>query len=360
MPYKEGKRWRGVVRFTPTHGPIIRRTKFFETKKQAGDWEGETVKALKVADQRNPAKADVIGRALTVTEWANRYLDHVEATMCRKTYNEKLLAFQRLGAFLRDDRSLVGRISLHVVLEHLAMVSRTVTGNSANKDRKNLAAAWVWGIKYLNLDRDNPFQHVDRFPEDRHPRYVPPLGDFRKVVDLAGPRRRQLLLLAFHTAPRRSELWKLKWSEVDFGSGLVGYWTRKRRSGNAEFDELPMSAGLRAKLAEWKLVSGSEDLVFGSRFNGLLDPNNRWLKRLCAEAGVKPFGFHGIRHLAARVAIDNGATIMEVKHLLRHKSIATTQRYILRTKKTTGAVDALDAALADAVRGRARENDTCG
>lgn len=97
MPYKEGKRWRGVVRFTPTHGPIIRRTKFFETKKQAGDWEGETVKALKVADQRNPAKADVIGRALTVMEWANRYLDHLEATMCRKTYNEKRSAFQRMG-----------------------------------------------------------------------------------------------------------------------------------------------------------------------------------------------------------------------------------------------------------------------
>ena len=107
---------------------------------------------------------------------------------------------------------------------------------------------------------------------------------------------------------------------------------------------------IRAKLAEWKLVSDSEDLVFGSRFNGLLDPNNGWLKRLCAEAGVKQFGFHGIRHLAARVAIENGATIMEVKHLLRHKSIATTQRYILRTEKTSGALDALDAAPADAVR----------
>ncbi|WP_316896788.1 tyrosine-type recombinase/integrase [Pseudodesulfovibrio indicus] len=107
---------------------------------------------------------------------------------------------------------------------------------------------------------------------------------------------------------------------------------------------------IRAKLAEWKLVSGAEDLVFGSRFNGLLAPNNRWLKRLCSGDGVKPFGFHGIRHLAARVAIENGATIMEVKHLLRHKSIATTQRYILRTEKTSGALDALDAAPADAVR----------
>lgn len=281
------------------------------------------------------------GRALTVTQWANRYFDHVKATMCRKTFNEKRFAFQRLGAFLSDDRSLVGRIRLHVALEHLARVSRAVTGNSANKDRKNLAASWVWGIKYLNLDWDNSFQHVDRFPEDRHPRYVPPLDDFHTVVDLARPRRRQLLLLAFHTAPRRSELWKLMWNEVGFGSGLVGYWTRNRRSGNAEFDELPMSAGLRAKLAEWKLVSGAEDLVFGSRFNGLLDQNNWWLKRLCAEAGVKPFGFHAIRHLAARVAKDNGATIMEVKHPLRHKSIATTPRYILRVKKTTGAVYAL-------------------
>lgn len=75
---------------------------------------------------------------------------------------------------------------------------------------------------------------------------------------------------------------------------------------------------------------------------------------------MKRFGFHGIRHLAARVVIDNGASIMEVKRLLRHKPIATTQRYILRGKKTTGAVDALDAALADAVGGRARKNDTCG
>ena len=33
----------------------------------------------------------------------------------------------------------------------------------------------------------------------------------------------------------------------------------------------------------------------------------------------------------------------------RHKSIATAQRNILRVKKTSGAVDALDAALADAV-----------
>jgi len=31
--------------------------------------------------------------------------------------------------------------------------------------------------------------------------------------------------------------------------------------------------------------------------------------------------------------------IMEVKHPLRHQSIATTQRDILLVKKTTGAVD---------------------
>ena len=85
------------------------------------------------------------------------------------------------------------------------------------------------------------------------------------------------------------------------------------------------------------------------------------LRRAGASFGthVEPFDLHHIRHLAAHVAFDNSATI-DVKHLLRHKSIATTQRNILRVKKTSGAVDALDAALADAGKIKSREDHACG
>jgi integrase len=59
--------------------------------------------------------------------------------------------------------------------------------------------------------------------------------------------------------------------------------------------------------------------------------NRRWLYRLCEQAGVKPFGYHGIRHLAASVAIADGSVgLFDVQQLLRHKSATTTQRYIHR------------------------------
>ncbi|WP_285908040.1 site-specific integrase, partial [Pseudodesulfovibrio pelocollis] len=300
----------------------------FATKKMkdAEKWEKNVREALEFADAENRKDTHNVGREVLAGDWANAYMDYATATWSKGSCSDKRLAFRRLFEMTARPKQLVHEISPVVALNHLSRLKKQTTGNTANRDRKQLAAAWKWGARYLGMDKTNPFRSVDKFPEQRHPRWVPPLEDFRMVVDAATPLQRQLLLLAFHTAARRGELWKLKWSEVNLATGMIGFWTNKRRSGNAEFDELPMSGMLRAHLAEWKLMSSDEELVFGSRFKGLLDPNNRWLKRLCADIGVKQFGFHGIRHLSASIAIHNGATIVEVQQLLRHKSIATTQR----------------------------------
>lgn len=53
-----------------------------------------------------------------------------------------------------------------MVLLYLQHQTKTRTGNAANKDRKNLIAAWNWGIKYLGLSIQNPCL-VDRFPESK-------------------------------------------------------------------------------------------------------------------------------------------------------------------------------------------------
>ena len=58
-----------------------------------------------------------------------------------------------------------------------------------------------------------------------------------------------------------------------------------------------------------------------------------WLKKVCNEAGVKPFGFHGIRHLFASILAAQNVPLVEIQYMLRHTSLATTQRYIHRLKK---------------------------
>ncbi|MDD2307899.1 MAG: tyrosine-type recombinase/integrase [Prolixibacteraceae bacterium] len=57
------------------------------------------------------------------------------------------------------------------------------------------------------------------------------------------------------------------------------------------------------------------------------------VKKICVEAGVKPFGFHGIRHLFASILAAQNVPLVEIQYMLRHTSLATTQRYIHRLKK---------------------------
>ena len=58
------------------------------------------------------------------------------------------------------------------------------------------------------------------------------------------------------------------------------------------------------------------------------EKRQHWLKRLCAKAGVKQFGFHGIRHLFASILASKNVPLVEIQKMLRHGSIQTTARYI--------------------------------
>jgi integrase len=46
----------------------------------------------------------------------------------------------------------------------------------------------------------------------------------------------------------------------------------------------------------------------------------KFMKTLCLKAGVKPFGFHAIRHLTASQLYSMGYSVATIQALLRHKS----------------------------------------
>ena len=53
-----------------------------------------------------------------------------------------------------------------------------------------------------------------------------------------------------------------------------------------------------------------------------------FMKRLCEKVGVKPFGFHSIRHLAASILYRKGYSVAEIQTVLRHQNPNTTSRYL--------------------------------
>lgn len=205
----------------------------------------------------------------------------------------------------------------------------------------------------------NPFRSVKKFSETRHPRYIPPLDDFWTVYDQVENLQDKVILMAFlHTAGRRSEIFNLKFSDLDFHSGRIRLWTRKRKNGSMEYDWIPMTTELSEKLQSWRkerlmMRVGDKEHVFVcleqtpfcvEYYGQPFMKRQHFLKRLCKRAKIKPFGFHSIRHLTATELFIKGYDLWIIQTIMRHKSPTTTIRY-LHKQGLTPARQALEASL---------------
>ncbi len=318
MPYKR-KRKNRVEWVAEVMRQGQRFYKVFKTKREALMWETE-IRNAPVADLTTPTAS------LTLIEWANQYLEFSRAKFVMKTFQEKRIAFKRFFLSVKPELP-VERLTPGQVLKHLQGQAQERSGHAANKDRKNLVAAWNWGVRYLGLPQANPCL-VETFPEVRKARYIPPEKDFWKVYETAAGQDKVMLLAYLHLAARRSELFQLVWDDIDFINSRVRLGTRKRKGGTLEFDWLPMTEELREALLVHREGANSEIVFPDPEAGGHFSQRRHYMKNLCRRAGVKHFGFHAIRHLTASLLAQASIPMITIQGILRHKNLATTERYV--------------------------------
>ncbi len=285
-------------------------------------------------------------------DWAQNYMNYAKVKFAEKTYEEKKAVFKR---FFKDvEPSLpVSDLKPARVLTFLQNQMENRSGYGANKDRKNLVAAWNWGMKYMDpvLPGPNPCL-VEKMSEQRAPRYVPPEEDFWKVYDLTEGQDKVMLYTFLHIGARRGEIFGLEWPDVDFGNNRIRLWTRKRKDGTYEYDWLPMTRKLKNMLYWWlenrpfkdksHLFLCLDSTPFCDEYYGKpFQKRRHFMKRMCEKAGVKHFGFHAIRHLTASILYSEGQDLSVIQAILRHKSPSTTERYLktLGLEKVRNALD---------------------
>ncbi len=335
MPHKHmrnGKwtgRWFGQVR----HLGRRHRSPLLGTKTEAADWEADKRRELEGPTPAPPRSAASTA-TVSLLEWSNKYLDFA-VRYVPKTYSEKKMILARLMAMKGLDVLMPAEaFTPEMALDHLQGQYEARGGNAANKERKNLAAAWGWGVKFKRLPSLNPFLAVPPFPEHRVDRYVPSEEDFWRVVDVATGQDRTLLLAFLHTAARRGELFRLRWEDVDFEDGSVRLFTRKRKDGSMEADWIPMTWELMWELAEHQDRTGRahEGLVFthqeGRHRGEAFKEDRKFMPTLCERADVKVFDRHAIRHLTASILAKKGVPLVIIQGILRHKRLSTTERYV--------------------------------
>jgi integrase len=104
---------------------------------------------------------------------------------------------------------------------------------------------------------------------------------------------------------------------------------------------LPLTTDLRQALVRWWderpikhsshiFVCLEELSCLENRHGEPFVARSKFMHRLCAEAKVKPFGFHAIRHLTASILYHKGYSLAHIQAVLRHQNPNTTSRYLRR------------------------------
>jgi len=125
----------------------------------------------------------------------------------------------------------------------------------------------------------------------------------------------------------------VKNDDVDLVKKKIRLYTRKRKDGSLEFDWIPTAKQLLPALQTH--LEGLEDKtwVFTNPGTGLpYFERGKRMRRLCKIAEVEPFGLHSICRLTASILSENNAPLIDIKTILRHKKITTTDRYIHQLK----------------------------
>lgn len=139
------------------------------------------------------------------------------------------------------------------------------------------------------------------------------------------PQAGNLMLMALYTGMRRGELFKLKWSDIDFRKGFV--LIRDPKGGPDQRIPLNDAAG---KVLKNQPKSKKSPYVFFGRGGKLRTDINKAVNAIKTEAKLpKDFRpLHGLRHAYASMLASSGEVdLYTLQKLLTHKNPQMTQRY---------------------------------
>lgn len=322
MPYKEGHKWRGVVKKDGKR--IAQRS--FDLRREAVEWEVTQKKALKKAEKQPLYGLDLLSFCSKYLLYADRY--------AKKVYEEKKNTCKRI---LKEwaPETLVEDITPEMAEVYLRTQRGLRSANASNKDRKNLMAMWEKGISTWGVER-NPFSATEKYAHDRVPQYTPPSGDVLKVIMVATRKERVLLYAYIQTGARRSELYRWNWiDDINFEKRQYRLGTRKTRDGSMRYEWFPMSDELHDELWWWWQNRSIKDSPYvftddqpGPHYGKPYKERRRFMAGLCKRAEVNPFGFHALRRFCASCLSDAGKSTNAIRRFLRHQNVRTTEIYI--------------------------------
>lgn len=180
-----------------------------------------------------------------------------------------------------------------------------------------------WG--YVGESATNPAHGIERNRERQRERFVSPeeMKRLAAAIDASGNLFIRAVLWSYlFTGARKSELLRLKWSDVDFDRREVTL--RDTKAGNTHV--LPLTTHLEAVLAPLPRISKNPYVFCGRKGSHLKNIDNTW-KNIRIAAKLEDVWIHDLRRTVATWIVNAGYSLALIGRVLNHANPQTTQRY---------------------------------
>jgi integrase/recombinase XerD len=260
-----------------------------------------------------------------------------ESTM--RTYLQVVEDFRRYSQTRLDQRGPddIRRYQVHLLEERKLGVGTVVSHIAA------LRFFYLKTLKRPAMKEDLPYPNRQRL---RLPTILTP-EEVSKLIDSARNLFHYAMLLTMYSAGlRRSELCKLKVSNIDSGRMVI----RIERGKGGVDREVPLHPKLLTTLREyWRWMRPKTYLFPGTRNGWRADqpitPKVIWeaVQHAARKAGIqKHVTPHTLRHCFATHMLEEGADLRTIQVLMGHKDIEATTRYLhVSPKRLQSATDPL-------------------
>ncbi|HEY6872774.1 MAG TPA: site-specific integrase [Geobacteraceae bacterium] len=305
----------------------------FRRKDVAERWAARSEERMILTGQASVEQA----RARTFPEMVDLYRKQV---LSRKALNTQTVQWQQLEFWRRlfADQKL-SEVTTALIAEGKAVLApRAAT--TINSYLAALSHCYSMAVKEWGWVPDNPVRNVWRLPQPRaRTRFLSTeeRGALLFYARLAPcPYVYPIVVVVLSTGPRKQEIRRLEWRQYNHERGEIYLEETK----NEDPRTVRLFGHAREVMADLyrKRQPGARHVFPSPHDPGRpVDFRYSWEQAL-ERAAIENFCFHDLRHSAASYLAMQGATLTDIKEILGHRTIVTTQKYTHLTRSHTDAV----------------------
>jgi integrase len=341
------------------HGSRVQRKRVIGTIER---YQNETAArtAIEVLlEEINSEKARISSRSITVAQLCDHFEQRELARdntwrsyATKKTYRAYLTRWV-LPQWRHFELAEVRTIQVESWLRRLPLAK-----SSCAKIRNLMSVLFNHACRYELFDR-NPICLVRQSAKRRRPPILLMPTEIKALVDNLSIRERTLVLLAVSTGLRQSELFGLKWGDINFAQNTMNvvrsivYGVVGPCKTESSQKPVPVHSSVLETLNKWRDVcryNRSDDWVFASRRHRGRTPIwgqailRRYIRPAAQRTGIqKQFGWHTFRHTYSTLLRSVGTEFKVMQELLRHSTLRSTLD--VYTQAITPAKHAAQAAV---------------